>query len=148
MKKLLPLMLVFALFLTACASDPTPAAETVSTLTVTDGDTAQSFTLEELQALASTEATFGETTYVGVSLVTLLDAAGIAPDDLTAVKAVAADGFSANYDATLYMREDVIVAYGQADGDLTTDDGTFRMVLPGEEGRMNVRMLAEIEVIR
>jgi len=38
------------------------------------------------------------------------------------------------------------VSCGTADGALAGDNGTFRMVLPGEEGKLNVRMLAELEV--
>lgn len=148
MKKIAPLLVAFALLLAACGGSPTPAAEAVSTLTITDGDTQQSFTLEDLQALASTEADFRDVTYTGVSLTTLLEAAGITASELVAVKAVASDGFSANYDSVLFLRDDVILAYAQADGDLTADDGTFRMVLPGEEGKLNVRHLAEIEAVR
>ena len=33
-------------------------------------------------------------------------------------------------------------------GDLTADDGSFRMVLPGAEGKLNVRMMVELQVIQ
>jgi hypothetical protein len=59
---------------------------------------------------------------------------------------IASDGFSVNYDPALFQREDVIVAYQTADSVLAAEDGSFRMVLPGEEGKLNVRMLAEIQV--
>jgi hypothetical protein len=87
-------------------------------------------------------------TYKGVALPMLLQDAGLDPQVLKAVKAVAADGYSVNYDASLFQRQDVLVAYATADGALTADDGMFRMVLPGQEGKMNVRMLTEIQVSR
>ena len=63
------------------------------------------------------------------------------------VKAVAADGFSANYDASLFQKADSLVSYAQADGPLSADDGTFRIVMPGQEGKLNVRQLVEIQII-
>jgi hypothetical protein len=65
---------------------------------------------------------------------------------VSAVQAVASDGYSINYDRDLAMLENTLVAYGQAGGPLTADDGTFRMVLPDQEGKMNVRMLSELHV--
>jgi hypothetical protein len=114
---------------------------------VTDGTSEQSFSVKDLESLPTTEATFNEVTYVGVELSTLLKEAGFTPDRFIAVKASAADGYSVNYDPDLFLREDVIVAYATVDGDLTADDGTFRMVLPGEEGKLNVRILEELKVV-
>ncbi|MCA9978036.1 MAG: molybdopterin-dependent oxidoreductase, partial [Anaerolineales bacterium] len=68
--------------------------------------------------------------------------------DLKAVKAVAADGYTVNYDLSQIEKPDVLVAYAQADGPLTEEDGAFRMVLPEEEGKLNVRMLVEIQVVQ
>jgi DMSO/TMAO reductase YedYZ molybdopterin-dependent catalytic subunit len=84
---------------------------------------------------------------VGVTLTALLADAGIDSASLTAVKAVAGDGFTANYDSSLYAREDTIVAYARVDAPLGEDEGTFRMVLPDQEGKMNPRQLAEIVAI-
>ena len=53
----------------------------------------------------------------------------------------------ANYDASLYAKEDTIVAYATADGAMIADDGIFRMVLPDAEGKLNVRQLVEIVAI-
>ena len=77
----------------------------------------------------------------------LLKNADIDPTALTAVKAVAVDGFTANYDASLYAREDTLVAYARVDGPLADDAGPFRMVLPDQEGKMNPRQLVEIVAI-
>jgi DMSO/TMAO reductase YedYZ molybdopterin-dependent catalytic subunit len=151
---LLIVLLVLALALTACGGDDAPAdapeeaADTPAVLTLTDGDSEQTFDMAALEAMPQTTANAGGTDYVGVTLADLLAEAEIDPADLSAVKAVASDGFSANYDSALYMREDVILAYAEADGPLPGDSGPFRMVLPGEAGNLNVRMVVEIEVIR
>ena len=71
----------------------------------------------------------------------------LTPTALTAVKAVASDGFTANYESALYAREDTLVAYARVDGPLGEDEGTFRMVLPDQEGKMNPRQLVEIIAI-
>ncbi len=86
-------------------------------------------------------------TYVGVTLTALLADAGIDSALLTAVKAVAVDGFTANYDSSLYANADTIVAYARVDGPLADDEGPFRMVLPNEDGKMNARQLVEIIAI-
>ena len=137
-------LILLALLLVACSS--TPSGGDGSALLVTDGTTEKTFSIADLKKLPVTEATFNEVTYVGVSLATLLEEAGFSTADLSAVKATASDGYSVNYDSGLFTREDVIVAYETVDGSLTEDDGTFRMVLPGEEGKLNIRMLAELKV--
>ena len=145
MKRFLLFVIVFVLALTAC----TPKAEEPAgaVLKVSDGTVSKTYTVNDLKGLGETQATFKGVTYLGVTLTALLQDAGIDPTNLTAVKAVASDGFSANYDASLYAAEDTIVAYAIMDGPLTTDDGTFRMVLPNAEGKMNVRQLVEIVAI-
>jgi len=77
----------------------------------------------------------------------LLTDAGIDAQSLKALKAIASDGYSVNYEPALFLREDVILAYAKADGPLDGDDGAFRMVLPGEEGKLNVRMIVEIQAV-
>jgi len=84
---------------------------------------------------------------VGVPLTVLLQDAGIDPAALKIVKAVAVDGFSANYESALFAREDTLVAYARADGPLGDDEGSFRMVLPDQEGKLNPRELVEIIAI-
>jgi hypothetical protein len=39
----------------------------------------------------------------------------------------------------------MILAYAQADGPLSEEDGAFRVVLPGAEGKQNPRMVVEIQ---
>ena len=64
-------------------------------------------------------------------------------------KAVAVDGYSVNYDPAQVLKDNVLVAYAQVDGNpLSADDGNFRMVLPDEEGKLNVRMLTELHIIQ
>jgi hypothetical protein len=145
MKRFFLFVIVLALALTACAPKATEPAGAV--LKVGDGTVSKTYTVDDLKALGETQAAFKGVTYVGVKLTVLLQDAGIDPTNLTAVKAIASDGFSANYDASLYAAEDTIVAYGTVDGALTEDDGTFRMVLPAAEGKMNVRQLVEIVAI-
>ncbi len=139
------ILIVLPFILVACSS--TASEGEVSMLRVTDGTTEKSLSVSDLEKLPATESTFNEVTYVGVSLTTVLEEAGFSPEDLSAVKATASDGYSVNYDPALFTREDVIVAYATVDGSLTADDGTFRMVLPGEEGKLNVRLLVELKVI-
>ena len=145
---LLIILLIIAALASACAQETPATEEAVSSLTVSDAENQQTLSLEAIQALPQTTATFQDVDYVGVTLPTLLEDAGVSLDDVTAIKAVASDGYSVNYEPALYTRDDVILAYAQADGPLTADDGTLRMVVPGEEGRMNVRMVVEIEVVR
>ncbi len=157
------LMLILAaliLALTACGGEATPEAAApadapagapasdAAILTVKDGDTEQTYTREALEALPQTPASFGGVDYVGVKIADLLENAGFDPEGMRALKAVASDRYSRNYEPALFLRDDVILAYAQADGPLTADDGDFRMVLPGEEGNMNVRMVVTLEAVR
>jgi len=138
-------LLLMVLLLAACSS---PASEgDVSLLRVSDGTSEKTFSVSDLEKMPITKSTFNEVTYVGVTLGILLEEAGFSPGDQSAVKATASDGYSVNYDPGLFTREDVIVAYATVDGPLTTDDGTFRMVLPGEEGKLNIRFLEEVKAI-
>ena len=145
MKRFLLFALVFALALAACA--PKSEAPAGDVLKVSDGTVSKTYTVADLKALGATQASFKGVTYVGVTLTALLQDAGIDPANLTAVKAVANDGFSANYDASLYAKEDTIIAYATVDGAMIADDGIFRMVLPDAEGKLNVRQLVEIVAI-
>ncbi|OGO19312.1 MAG: hypothetical protein A2Z14_01210 [Chloroflexi bacterium RBG_16_48_8] len=146
MKSTLIKLVLLALLLTACSSGGTTSEDEGVLLRVTDGTTEKSFSVADLEKLPVTESTFNEVTYVGVALSTILEEAGFSSGDLSAVKATASDGYSVSYDSGLFTREDVIVAYATADGSLTEDDGTFRMVLPGEEGKLNLRFLTELKV--
>ena len=145
MKRFMLFMFVCMLALSACA--PKTEAPAAAVLKVGDGTISKTYTADDLKALGAVQASFKGVTYVGVTLSALLQDAGIDPANLKAVKAVAADGFSANYDASFFAAEDTIVAYATVDGPLSADDGIFRMVLPAAEGKMNVRQLVEIVAI-
>ncbi len=139
------MLLLIALFgLLISCDQASPAQGDV--LIVTGGDGQQSYTVEDLKALAAEQATFREVTYIGLPLRLILEDAGFDPASLSAVKATAADGFSANYDPGLIIRPDTLIAYARIDGPLAGDEGTFRMVLPGQEGKLNPRNLVELKV--
>ena len=106
-----------------------------------------SYTVADLEGMAKTEAVFNDVTYVGVPLADLLADAGYDLGSLRAVKAVASDGYSVNYEPSQLSPGDVLVAYATVDGALNEDDGVFRMVLPDQEGSMNLRMLVELQVV-
>ncbi len=141
MKRFFLVTLLIALALTACAPKAEESAAPV--LKVAD----KTYTADDLNALGESQADFKGVTYVGVSLTVLLKDAGIDPTAITIVKAVASDGFTANYESALFSREDTLVAYARADGPLGEDEGAFRMVLPDQEGKMNPRNLVEIIAI-
>jgi len=146
MKRFLLFALVLTLTLTACASK-SAASTTDAALKVTDGNTSKTYSAEDLKALGATQAAFKDVTYVGVPLSVLLEDAGLDPAKLSAVKAVADDGFTANYDPALFTAADTIVAYATADGAMSAEDGVFRMVLPNQGGKLNARHLTEIVAI-
>lgn len=146
MKKIV-FTLVTLLLLAACAPAAAPAP--TGGLAVVVGESRQTFGADELAALPATQSAFKDVTYQGVTLSALLEAAGADPAAVKAVKAVAADGYSVNYDPAQVLKENVIVAYALADGSaMSADDGTFRMVLPDEEGKLNVRMLVELQAVQ
>jgi hypothetical protein len=147
------IIIVFILLvavLSACASSSSSNGQPSinPSLVVSGTDTSKSYTRADLEALPSSQSTFNDVSYVGVSVSSLLEDAGFNLDDIKAVKARASDGYSVNYDPSQVLAEQVIVSYAQADGELTADDGAFRMVLPEEEGKLNVRMLTELQVFK
>ncbi|MBN1966258.1 MAG: hypothetical protein JW910_16540, partial [Anaerolineae bacterium] len=104
--------------------------EAVAALTLNGSfDEARDWTWEELEGLGTITATLAgpreddpETEYTGVSLVALLDAAGVSEDAATLV-ATASDDFAAEIDlaAALECAECMIVQQ---------EDGTLRLVMP------------------
>jgi len=150
MKKIVLTLIVVMVLLVACApASGQDTASTAGTLLVTAGENQYSFSMEDLQALPSGEATFKDVVYKGVTVSALLEKVSIDQDTVKAIKAVAADGYSVNYDSVQVLKDSVLVAYALADGSpMSADDGNFRMVLPDEEGKLNVRMLAELQIIQ
>lgn len=146
MQKIALFILIISLLLAGCA--PTTPAEPAAALIVSGGSTEKSYTSEQLESLEVEQVTFNDIAFVGVPLSVLLTDAGFDLAQIKAVKAVASDGFSANFEAALFQKADTLVSYAQADGPLSADDGSFRMVLPGQEGKLNVRQLVEIQIIQ
>ena len=150
MKKIV-LALIFVIALAACAPAAEQGAEAPAeaVLLVTAGENQQAFSAEDLQALPSAKASFKDGAYKGVTLSALLEAVSVDPGAIKAVKGVASDGYSVNYDPSQVLKDNVVVAYALADGNpLGADDGDFRMVLPDEEGKLNLRMLTELQIIQ
>ena len=146
MKKIIAVLIILGVLLSACTQSPS-GRETEGNLTIGDGSNQKVYTVEDLKAFPASKADFNDVSYVGVPVSTLLLDAGIDAANLKAIKAVAIDGYSVNYESELCLREDVLVAYAQIDGELGEDDGIFRMVVPGEEGKMNIRGLVEIMAV-
>ncbi|MFW6069891.1 MAG: molybdopterin-dependent oxidoreductase [bacterium] len=136
-------LLSLAIVLPACGSETAEEGDTTP-LTVVYGDSEATYTVEELQVLPA-ETVDG---YTGVTLAALLQDAGIDPASLSSVNAVASDEFSATYGPELIMAPDTLVAYGHDGGELPAEEQPLRMVLPEQPGRMNVRMLVELEAIQ
>jgi DMSO/TMAO reductase YedYZ molybdopterin-dependent catalytic subunit len=145
MKHILFVLTVLALTLSSCS--PRQAASSVTELKVTDGTVVKTYSVDDLKALREVQASDKGVTYIGVPLKVLLQDAGIDPTTLSAVKVIASDGFTANYDPSQFMADDTLVAYAHADGPLATEEGTFRMVLPDQGGKLNPRLLVEINAI-
>ena len=142
------LLIAIAIAVVSCNPAPaaTPPAADEAILTVQAGEAEQTFTLADLQAMPATEVESDDGAFVGVSLSALLAEAGFELDAVSAVSAVAVDGFSSSYDTAMFTREDAVLAYARADGDLNGDEQPLRMVIPGEEGRMQPRQVNRIEV--
>jgi DMSO/TMAO reductase YedYZ molybdopterin-dependent catalytic subunit len=145
MKRILITLFVLTLFASACT--PKASAPAGDTLLVKYGDMQKTYTLDDLQALGDAQATFQDVTYVGIPLSTLLSDAGADPASLSAVKVVAVDGYTVNYDSSLFMLPNTLVAYSRLDGPLAGDEVPFRMVLPDQEGKLNARQLVEIDAL-
>jgi hypothetical protein len=147
MKRVPILILLFSFWIAGCAQNsPIPVA--VDALSISGAEKEISYTLDSLQSLPSTQASFQGVTYQGVTLSTLLEEAGFDLQNVKAVKAIASDGFSANYGPDLFNKPDTLVAYARADGPLAEDEAPLRMVLPDQEGKLNPRQLTKIEVIQ
>lgn len=145
MKKKIIGFLLLVFLSTACASKNTAASKSIQ-LIVGDSASQKIYNLTDLKALPKSESELNNIRYVGVPLVTLLRDAGFDIQTIKMVKAIANDGFSAEYNPDLFSRSDILVAYARVDSPLGSDEGGLRMVAPGEAGKLNVRMLVELQV--
>lgn len=145
MKHIMFFILLGGLLLAGCANTPVPE-EGVPTLTVTDGVARKIYTTTNLQELMQVQVEDKGVTYLGVPISNLLSNAGYDPTSVIAVQAVASDGFTANYDQVLLQKADTLLVYALVDGPLSDNEGPFRMVLPGEAGKLNPRMVVELLV--
>lgn len=146
MRRVLGLLLLAGLLLSACSNGQNGSMVVDELTVVKDGTVEGTYTLEDLEEMPASQAELQGVTYVGVPLGELLKLAGFPASDISAVQAVAADGYSVTYSEDILIGGDVLVAYATANGALSGDDGTFRMVLPGEAGKLNLRMLSELRV--
>jgi DMSO/TMAO reductase YedYZ molybdopterin-dependent catalytic subunit len=147
MKHSLYFVLLLGLVLSACAPKAASPAEGEPVLVVSGGDTSVAYTAADLQALGAVQATFNDVTYLGVPISVLLQDAGFDPQALRAVKVVALDGYTVNYEPDFFLLPDTLVSYARLDAPLDEDELPFRMVLPAAEGKMNVRQLTGIQAI-
>ncbi|MGD2027554.1 MAG: molybdopterin-dependent oxidoreductase [Anaerolineales bacterium] len=146
-KYILILIAAVLLLLAGCGGGDTAesSAKTGSVPVLTVGE--NSYTATNLESMTQAEARFNDVTYVGVPVADLLADAGYDLASLRVVKAVASDGYTVNYELDQLSQSNVIVAYTSVDGVMNEDDGDFRMVLPDQEGNLNLRMLVEIQVV-
>ncbi len=141
-------LIVVGLLLSACAPS-TPTIAPVEVVVVTNGETAQQYTVEELRALPATAVEREGDIYTGILMRELLADAGYEWHDVLTVEAVASDDYSWTYDADLLARDDFILAYARGEGGeapVGPEHGPTHTILPGEQGRMNVRMVVELVV--
>ena len=139
---------VLILSLAACASSNQSSETPANSLLISNGDIKKAYTRADLEVLPSIEATFNENIYRGVLVSDLIKDAGFDPQQIKAIKAIASDGFSVNFDPSQFLVEEFSVAYATANGELNSEDGNFRIVFPGAEGKLNPRMLVEIQLIQ
>jgi hypothetical protein len=146
MKQLILGILLLALILPGCEQSPATPTTPQTTLVVSGGSITKSYTVADLQKLGSVKASWSGVEYVGVPISILLKDAGFDPSQVKMVKAIASDGYTDNYSPSLFNKADTLVAYARSNGPLTAYDGVFRMVLPGQVGNLEARMLIKIQV--
>lgn len=141
MKKINLIAGIILIVILAASCAPAAEVAAVEALKIS-GLAEKSWSAEDLKALTVTEAEYtnkdGETTtYSGVSIADLLAEAGVS--DFAAVSLVAADGYAVDVDkAALDACPTCIIA--------VDDDGALRSVMPGMEGKMQVKDLVAVEV--
>ncbi len=143
---ILGILLLFSL--AACAASNQSSGTPTNSLLVSGGDIKKDYTRADLEALPTVQAIFNDVNYQGVPVSELIKDAGFNLPKVKAVKAIASDGYSVNYDISQFLADGFSVAYATVGGELTADDGTFRIVFPGAEGKLNLRMLVELQIIQ
>jgi hypothetical protein len=141
MKKIVWIMgIILATMLVASCAPP--IAVTTEVGLEVGGLVERDWSMEDLQALPMTKADYtnkdGETTtFLGVSFSDLFEEAGISEYDT--VTLIAADDYLVGIDReTLESCESCIIAI--------EDDGALRSVMPGMEGKLQVKDLVMIEM--
>jgi hypothetical protein len=142
----LSVLVLLAVLVAACGGAQTPPAPDEAILTITGGESEQTYTLDQLEALDTVDVESDDGAFIGVPLRDLLADAGFDVEAIESVRLVAVDGFSATYQADRFTRADAVLAYSRAEGELTSEELPLRMVIPGEEGMMQPRMINRIEV--
>ena len=143
--KIFIFILLVSLLLSACGSAPAPE-ENVPTLIVTNGIANKIYTTADLQKLGQVQVEDKGVTYLGVPLSILLSNAGYDPALIGTVQAVASDGASVEYDLNLIQKPDTVLAYSLLDSPMSNNEGSFRMVLPGQGEKLNPRKVVKLLV--
>ena len=148
--KIIVITLIVMITLVGCGASETQEMTSLlePVLTIINGDNQQTYTVKDLQTLTSTVSSFEGIDYKGVSVRYLLEEAGVNLNEISAIKAVATDGYSVNYEPAQLLPDDVLVAYSLADGSsMDSNEGRFRMILPDKEGNQNLRLLYKLVIV-
>lgn len=145
MKPFAIIVLLSSFLLAACATPTLPTSD-VPTLTITDGTNFKEYTTADLQELGQVQVEKDGNAYLGIPLGALLENSGYAPDQVISVQALSSDGFVATYDPVLIQKSDTILAYTLQDGPMGAEDGSFRMVIADQAGKLNPRMVIQLLV--
>jgi hypothetical protein len=140
--------LAMLLLLTACAAPALPTVDPNGPpmLVVSSVDGKQMFGRDDMENLPVVNETLNGVTYKGATAAALLHAAGVDPEALKGVRAVYADGTTLELDVTSLLGGEGLIAYARADGDLTPEDGAFRLVLPKADAAHNLPGLTELQL--
>ena len=141
--------LLFALSAAACSQSSDPGTWTVSVETASGEKQFSSDQAKSLKAV-SFDATIknknGDTTtskYTGVKLSDILSAVGVS--DFSTLTIAASDGYSADYDKDLAMKDDTILAWAQ-DGKPINSDPPLQMTPKTGTGNQFVKQVNKITV--
>jgi len=108
-------LIVVGLLLTACTQSTLTTVPDES-IVVTNGETVQRYTVNELRTLPVTVVERDGDTYSGILMWELLTDAGYEWHNVLTVEVVASDNYSWTYEADLLARDDFILAYALGEG--------------------------------